>query len=266
LIPGASQWYILNFFFGFRIQLWGLPGDVPVPADYDGDGITDIAVWRPIEGNWYLLPSILAGGFSVQQWGLPGDIPVPEDYDGDGRDDLAVWRPSTGGWFVILTGGGFIFDVRFGQNGDTPVPADYDGDGKADLAVQRVNEVFSDRTTWEFQLSSASGQRRKVTLDKFGNVPVSGDYNGDGKDDIAAWDPASGVWSVITVGFAILRTEQQWGAFGDIPVPEDYDRDGRTDFAVWRPSTGEWLILRSSDGGQQNIRFQESLNQLVAKK
>ncbi|MCI0528064.1 MAG: hypothetical protein L0Y56_11565, partial [Nitrospira sp.] len=119
LIPGASQWYILNFFFGFRIQLWGLPGDVPVPADYDGDGITDIAVWRPIEGNWYLLPSTLAGGFSVQQWGLLGDIPVPEDYDGDGRDDLAVWRPSTGGWFVILTGGGFIFDVRFGQNGDT---------------------------------------------------------------------------------------------------------------------------------------------------
>ena len=37
-------------------RVWGLPDDVPVPADYDGDGTTDIAVFRPSEGRWYVKP------------------------------------------------------------------------------------------------------------------------------------------------------------------------------------------------------------------
>jgi hypothetical protein len=50
---------------------WGLSGDIPVPGDYDGNGTTDMAVWRPSNGTWYVL-----GGARLQ-WGVPGDIPVP---------------------------------------------------------------------------------------------------------------------------------------------------------------------------------------------
>ena len=77
-------------------QVWlGSPGDVAVPADYNGDGVTDRAIFRPSIGAWYI-----EGEASPHFWGLSSDVPVPADYDGDGDADVAVFRPSVGGWYV----------------------------------------------------------------------------------------------------------------------------------------------------------------------
>ena len=62
-------------------------------GDYDGDGRTDVSVYRPGDGYWYTNRS--STGFNALQWGgLPGDTPIPGDYDGDGKADFAIWRPS----------------------------------------------------------------------------------------------------------------------------------------------------------------------------
>lgn len=161
--PSTQYWYVLNSSGvdsissnsdGITRQRFGTDADIPVPADYDGDGKADIALRRPSNQFWYIRNStgvdVITGfsdGITRRKFGAnSADIPVPADYDGDGKSDLAVRRPSTAFWYILNSTGtdpltGFsdgISRVTFGsQNNDIPIPADYDGDGKADLAVRR---------------------------------------------------------------------------------------------------------------------------------
>jgi Ricin-type beta-trefoil lectin domain-like/Fibronectin type III domain/PQQ enzyme repeat len=249
--PSEGAWYSLSNSGIPVIQQWGLPNDVPVLADYDGDGQKDLAVWRPSQSNWHILPSRNASTPIIQQWGLPGDIPVPGDYDGDADTDFAVWRPSNGTWYVLPTTGGTAPVVQqWGLPGDTPVPGDFDGDGKADFAVWRpANGV------WYIIPSSNPSTPIVQQWGLPGDIPVPGDYDGDGKTDFAVWRPANGVWYIIPSGNSGIPILQQWGLPGDIPVPGDYAGTGKTGLAVWRPSGGTWQIMATATTNPQAIQW-----------
>ncbi len=81
-------------------------------------------------------------------------------------------------------------------------------------------------------------------------VFASGDYNGDGRDEIAVFRPSSGLWAVRGV------TRVYFGGFSDIPVPGDYDGDGRTDIGIFRGLSGLWAVrgvTRAYFGGGSDI-------------
>ena len=233
--PSTKYWYIKNssgvdLFTensdGITRKRFGLQStDLPVPADYNGDGITDIAFRRPSNKTWVILNSPGAAvnfndsnddGIQEVIFGSQEeDIPVPCDYNGDGIADIAVRRPSTQFWYIKNSPGDKvnynsdredgIQRIRFGlQSGDIPVPGDYDNDGICDLAVRRPSNQH-----WYIKRSS------------------------DG--------------NIIRANFGLRAT--------DIPIPADYDGDGATDIAVRRPSSFWQYILNSADQTIGRIQF-----------
>jgi len=213
-------------------------------ADFDGDSKTDISIYRPSNGQWWLNRS--SDGIYATPFGGAGDRIVPADYTGDGKTDIAFWRPSNGLWFVLRSEDGSFFSHPFGASGDIPAPADFDGDGKADEAVFRPSTA-----TW-YVLRSSGG----TTIQQFGangDVPVVADYDGDGKSDIAIYRAASGEWWIQRSTAGLIAF--QFGNNSDKPVAGDYTGDGKADVAFFRPSTNEWFVLRSENQSYYSFAF-----------
>ena len=213
---------------------------VSSPFDFDGDGKTDIGIFRPNGGEWWINRSGNGQTFALQ-FGSSSDVISPADYTGDGKTDIAFFRPSSGEWYVLRSEDFSFFALPFGTNGDVPVPADYDADGKADFAVFRPSS-----STW-FISQSGGAATRIFQFGITGDVPVVADYDADGRADVGIFRQAAGggEWWINRSTAGLLA--MQFGASTDKPVQGDYTGDGKADIAIWRPSSGEWLIVRSED-------------------
>lgn len=213
-----------------------------VRADFDGDGTTDLSVYRPSEGNWYVNGS--TNGFSVINWGIASDKIAPGDFDGDGKTDFAVFRANADSSqpdFYVLNSSSFTFSgFSWGIPSDVPVVEDYDGDGKSDIAVYRPS------THTFYVLNSGSANVLTFSSIQFG-TPQTGDFDGDGKGDFATYSIDGWFLSPSNINYGTV-TFTRWGASGDRPAAADYDGDGKDDLAVFRPSNQTWYIRRSSGG------------------
>ncbi len=213
-------------------------------GDYDGDGMADIAVFRPAGGRWSLK------GITEFYFGLAGDTPVGGDFDGDGAAEVGIFRPGSGLWaikgltrlyFGISPAGvrppapststsrlRLGYGAQAGSDpytGDIPIPGDYDGDGCCDVGL--------------FRSSTGCWIIRGVTRIYFGDaddLPVPGDYSGDGTEEIGVFQGSSGLWAIRGL------TRLYFGSTGDLIVPGDYDGNGSWEPGIFRASSGMWAI------------------------
>ena len=233
-----------------RVIVTVLDNDVGIAtmgADFDGDGKTDYAIFRPGTAQYFVRKS-LDSSAEVLTWGdaAQADRPVPADYDGDGKSDYAVYRPGTAQFLVRKSSSGIAEVVTWGiaGGGDRPAVADFDGDGRVDYAIYRsttaqfIVKNSADNSATDFTWGVANGS----------DTPVVGDYDGDGKADYAVYRRPSAQWfikqssngSVVVTAWGMARS-------ADIPVPGDYDGDGKIDLAIFRPETAEFFVRQSSN-------------------
>lgn len=234
--PGVAAFYILQSSnFTARVETFGQSGDDPtVVDDYDGDGKADLAVYRGGANSgdqsiWFYRGSLNnpSGNTTYVPWGSNGDFPAPGDYDGDGRADFVIQRNNGGGqakfWMNQTTAG--IAQVVFGTPTDVIVPGDYDGDGKTDLAVVRGS---AGNYNWYVRPSS-TGAVSAAPYAIFGasatDFFAQGDYDGDGKTDVAVWRPSAtpGASAFWVLGSTSGAGAVPFGANGDYPVA-NYNR------------------------------------------
>lgn len=198
---------------------FGQNGDIPAPGDYNGDGTTEPGLFRGSSGRW-----MYRSGPTTYfvYYGQEGDIPVPGYWNGEANDCwVALYRPSNGKWFVYD-----ITQFYYGSSSDVPVPGDYNGNGTTDAALFRF----------------ASGQwlvrgRTRFYYGSSGDTPVVADFWYGGADNPGVFRPSNGQWLIRNY------TKVYYGSSGDTPVPANYGSVAarQDDIAVFRPSTGQWL-------------------------
>jgi hypothetical protein len=238
--PTTGQWLLRtsntagnsNFTFTFG----GQPGDQPVAGDWNGDGRTDLGVFR--DGTF--LRGVITTStdcprcFTVTTvepldqlpFGQAGDRPIAGDWNGDGIDDIGVYRSSTSTFILRVPQKSIVFPChgcppetlttfttvtnQFGSVGDLPVTGDWDGDGRESIGVFH-DGVF--QVTNDFFETNGSS-----TFGFIGDLPLTGDWTGIGRRRLGLFHPSTAAMSLETKLGEGPDINFTFGSAGDLPV------------------------------------------------
>ncbi len=179
----------------------GVPGDIPITGDWNGDGRTKVGVYRPSNGLFILDTNgdqQFDAGDAVYNLGVgidPTDKPVVGDWNGDGRTKVGLFRQ---GFFWILdTNGNGTFeqgvDATYafgGVAGDIPVVGDWTGTGTSKIGLFRLGFYWILDANGNGSLDNINGVGGDLAFAYggiAGDVPLVGDWNGDGTSKVGVF-------------------------------------------------------------------------------
>ena len=162
-------------------MLFGLPGDIPVVGDWDGDGKDNAGVVRKeADGllHWYLDTDRDPGAEQHRIFGLHGDTPVVGNFDSKlAGDEIGIVRPNGVflDWYIDRgTAKSHTVPRLYGFSTDTPVVGDWDGDGTDNMGVFRNDG--GQLMNWMFDTNGDPAAEREIRYGLPGHVPIPGNW------------------------------------------------------------------------------------------
>ena len=221
---GVAEDEVLNF---------GREGAIPIAGDFNGDGMAEVGVF--VAGNWYIDLNgngVWDDGDLWAKLGDAGDLPVVGDWDGDGKDDIGIFGPEWAGDPKAVMSEPGLPDRQNETQG-----------ARKNMPPRPHDTALGHRTLKR----TANGEVRTDVIDHVfyfggsGDIPVAGDWNGDGVDTIGVF--MNGTWILDDNGdgrWLPGETMVELGQAGDLPVVGDFNGDGVADLGVFRD--GKWMI------------------------
>jgi hypothetical protein len=245
---------------------WGMPTDIPLIADVDGDSKGDLLVYRTrsdtnldvaTNGRWFAYSfaksQVLIWNF---EFGYSDSVPFTGKLDNDSKADLIVYEVTAGNWFstsggALVAGGRTeLASIQYGgYGGDRPVVGDFDHDTFTDFGIYRA----AGGGTWH-AASTKKGIEvvSGLAFGENGDIPLVGDFDADGfVDDIGLYRPRNGQWHARTVfdSAVSLINGVSYGAIRDTPLVGRFSSDKRFDPVIYRPYEGTWHSLKTTTLG-----------------
>jgi hypothetical protein len=250
-------------------DFFGLNGETLLTGDFNGDGKDDIITFTGgTLGDVYVGLSTgggFLGGAKWHDWFAPGaEVPAVGDVNGDGRDDIITFtHDGLGDVYVALsTGTGFGAGQKwhefFAPAGEFPAVGDVNGDGRADLITFFQGPATSADVYVALSNGAGfgAGQKWHDLFAVGAEQPRVGDFNGDGRADIATFtcDANADVYVALSDGAAFVGTTVKWNDFfctaGEFPYTGDYNGDGKDDIVVFtKGSTNDVYVGLSTGTG-----------------
>ncbi|MEA2833981.1 MAG: serralysin [Methylobacteriaceae bacterium] len=263
-------------------------------GDFNGDGMADV-FWRNADGslvNWTMNGSTITSGQALTSDGQAlvldssWHVLSTDDFNDDGDADI-IWQSSSGALYEWTMNGSTVTSgPAVTSNGqaltlDTSwhvvATGDFNGDGDADIIWQNTSGVLDEWTMDGSTVTSGpavTSNGQAITLDSSWHALGTGDFNGDGNDDII-WQNTNGALYEWMMNGSTITSSEAPTSNGQVVTPDaswhvagiaDFNHDGHADL-LWQNDSGsllDWTMNGSTIASGQNLTFQgQAVNPIV---